>query len=467
MRKGFLGSLSALLAGTAVAFAEPPATSDPATAVAPNGIGQPTTVTPPRAAGAPAMEAPRSPYWPNPYGYSPVWGAPAVPHGGVADDRPHGSELITWGSAEYLLWWVKNQPLGIPLVTTGTPTGLGNLGSPDTAVLYGGSNADYHTFSGGRFTLGFGFGRDAWADWGVEGSGFFVEKRPATFFASSSVTGVPVLARPFINALDGTETQLLISDPGVPGSPANLAGGVARGSVAVTSFSDVYGWDVDIVHGWYRDGPLHVKLLGGFRYINMSEDLNIFSESTLLPGGTAGFAGTGVVPPSTVAILDHYGTRNEFYGGQLGARADYSAGCWVFSALGKIALGNTHEVIDLSGFTSRTGPGVVNGLNPAGLLVLSSNRGVRAHDEFAVVPEIGINVGYQVFRSLRVFAGYTFLYLSDVARPGDQISRTVNPNIVPASTTFGTATGPAQPSFTFNRTDFWAQGANVGFEIRY
>ena len=50
MRTGFLGSLSPLLAGTALAYAEPPATSDPATAVAPNGIGQPTTVTPPRAA---------------------------------------------------------------------------------------------------------------------------------------------------------------------------------------------------------------------------------------------------------------------------------------------------------------------------------------------------------------------------------------------------------------------------------
>lgn len=466
MRKGFLGSLTALLAGTALALAEPPATSDPAPAAAPNGTGQPPTLTPPHPVSAPAVEGPRSPYWPNPFGYSPTWGAPALPHEGAADDKPH-REFITWGSAEYLLWWVKNQPLGIPLVTTGNPATLGALGSPDTVVLFGGSNLDYHTFSGGRFTLGFGLGRDVWADWGVEGSGFFVEKRPVTFTASSSVIGVPLLARPIQNALDGTETVALISDPGVPGSQQNLAGGVARGSVAVNSFSDVYGWDVDIVRGWYRDGPLHVKLLGGFRYINLSEELNIFSDSTLLPGGVAGLAGSAVVPPSTVAILDHFATRNEFYGGQLGARLDYSGGAWVVSALGKVALGSTHEVIDLSGATRGSGPAVINGLVPAGLLVLSSNRGVRAHDEFAVVPEIGINVGYQICPSLRVFAGYTFLYVSDVARPGDQISRTVNPNIVPASRTFGTATGPAEPSFTFNRTDFWAQGANFGFEFRY
>jgi hypothetical protein len=386
-----------------------------------------------------------------------------VPHGAVAEDKCHG-EFITWGSAEYLLWWVKNQPLGVPLVTTGG-AGSGALGSPDTVVLYGGSNADYHSFSGGRFTLGFGLGRDAWADWGVEGSGFFLEKRPSDFLASSSVIGVPVLARPFLNALTNTEDRLSISDPGVPGSQANAAGGVARGSVSVTSFSDIYGWDVDLVRGWYRDGPLKVKLLGGFRYINMSEELNIFSNSTLLPGGMAGFAGNALLPPASAAILDHFGTRNEFYGGQLGARIDYGTGPWIISALGKVALGSTHEVIDLSGFTAAAG--TVNGVVPAGLLVTSSNRGARAHDEFAVVPEIGINVGYQVCNCLRVFVGYTFLYMSDVARPGDQINRTVNPNIVPVSQTFGTAAGPAQPSFTFNRTDFWAQGANFGFEVRY
>ena len=183
---------------------------------------------------------------------------------------------------------------------------------------------------------------------------------------------------------------------------------------------------------------------------------------------SAGFAGNTLLPPGTAAILDHYGTRNEFYGGQLGARVDYSTGCWVVSALGKIALGSMHEVIDLSGFTSATGAGGANGLVPAGLLVVSSNRGARAHDEFAAVPEIGINVGYQINPLWRVFVGYNFLYLSDVVRPGDQVSRIVNPNFVPVSQQFGTLPGTAlQPSPTFQRTDFWVQGINLGVELRY
>src|SRR5438067_13631103 len=115
MRKGFLGSLTAVLAGTALAFAEPPATSDPATAVAPHGTAPSMPLPPPHPAGEPLGDGPRSPYWPNPYGYLHGWEPPAAPHGGLPESKPHG-ELITWGSAEYLLWWVKNQPLGVPLV---------------------------------------------------------------------------------------------------------------------------------------------------------------------------------------------------------------------------------------------------------------------------------------------------------------------------------------------------------------
>ena len=53
-------------------------------------------------------------------------------------------------------------------------------------------------------------------------------------------------------------------------------------------------------------------------------------------------------------------------------------------------------------------------------------------------------------------------------RPGDQVNRTVNPNFVPVSQQFGTLTGTAlQPAPSFQRTDFWVQGINLGLEFRY
>jgi hypothetical protein len=52
--------------------------------------------------------------------------------------------------------------------------------------------------------------------------------------------------------------------------------------------------------------------------------------------------------------------------------------------------------------------------------------------------------------------GYTFLYISSVVRPSDQIDRSVN--IAPPNT---------RPAFSFHATDFWTQGVNLGLEIRF
>ena len=68
------------------------------------------------------------------------------------------------------------------------------------------------------------------------------------------------------------------------------------------------------------------------------------------------------------------------------------------------------------------------------------------HSRFAVLPTVNLAVGKQVTERTRLFAGYTFQYLSRAARLGDVLS-------------------PAAPGLTF--TDFWVQAVNVGLEYRY
>jgi hypothetical protein len=80
---------------------------------------------------------------------------------------------------------------------------------------------------------------------------------------------------------------------------------------------------------------------------------------------------------------------------------------------------------------------------------------------------VGINVGYQLTEHLRAFVGYSFLYWTHVARPGDQIDRAVNPTQLPLSTTAPQLTGPARPAPVLRDTDFWAQGISFGVEFRY
>jgi hypothetical protein len=76
-------------------------------------------------------------------------------------------------------------------------------------------------------------------------------------------------------------------------------------------------------------------------------------------------------------------------------------------------------------------------------------------------------VGYHVSESLRVYLGYDLLYLSDLARPGEQIDQVVNPTQLPTSAGPSPLTGPARPFFHFVNKDIWAQGLNVGMEFRY
>ncbi len=65
--------------------------------------------------------------------------------------------------------------------------------------------------------------------------------------------------------------------------------------------------------------------------------------------------------------------------------------------------------------------------------------------------------------------GYSFLYVSSVARPGDQIDRVINPNTSPAigSNFSGAVSSPPHPALNVQSSDFWAQGLNFGLEFRW
>src|SRR5207245_2423790 len=104
----------------------------------------------------PPLERPVTPYWPNPVG--PQQCAPAgMLCGAPAKSSPGDGTEAVWGSIDYVVSWIKKGPMPATLVTTGGTTNLGVLGASDTRVVFGGSDFDYRTFSGARFTGGFWF----------------------------------------------------------------------------------------------------------------------------------------------------------------------------------------------------------------------------------------------------------------------------------------------------------------------
>jgi hypothetical protein len=354
-----------------------------------------------------------------------------------------------WFRGEYLLWWTK-QSGAPPLVTTGAATDFlpGALGQPGTAVLVGGA-LDTEEHSGGRFTAGTWLGEGQ--QLGVEATYFFLGTRSAQFANSSTdAPGAAVLGRPFFDVLAGREDSSLVAFPGL-----------AAGTVTVAAPTYLQGAEANVLYGLWAGAHARLDLLTGFRWLELYEGLGV-GENVQVNASAPVFAG------DSITVADNFGTLNNFYGGQFGLRAALRRGAWDVDVTAKVALGDIHEVVTIGGVTTIAAPGQSPQVFNGGLLALPSNSGRFGHDAFAVVPEVGVNLGYHVTRWLRGYVGYTFLYCSDVVRPGDQVSRDVNRQQVATSNLFGgPPTGPAVPAFTRSSTDFWAQGVTFGLEFRY
>jgi hypothetical protein len=283
-----------------------------------------------------------------------------------------------------------------------------------------------------------------------------LEQRSTLFAAGSDAGGSPLLARPVFNSSSGAATASLASSPGV------FAGNVAAGNS-----DQLWGLEANLTGSLLENSGFRLRWLAGVRYLELDDTLDMLQDVSLLGGGIAGFQGRLLSAGSSLSIADHFGVRNEFVGGQIGGRAGYQRGSLGVDLTAKVALGSNHEALDVIGNTtlgSRPGGGP---LAPGGLLALGSNSGRFTHDEFTVVPEVGVLVSYQVTSGLRALVGYNFLYVTDVARAGDQVNLRVNPRQVPSSLEFGHGGGTLQPLPALHDSDFWAQGLTFGLEVRY
>jgi len=275
--------------------------------------------------------------------------------------------------------------------------------------------------------------------------GFFLGGNANTFTASSM--GVPLLARPFFNALTGTQDVEAVA------APTGLAGTFT----AVNTFF-LYGAEANLRRNlccgcnWFIDGFVGWRLLGLNEGLSMTENLAIYrSANQSLPAG------------ATFLVHDRFGTTNLFNGGQIGVIGEYRLGRWSINVREGIALGGTQQFVNIAGSTTSAAPGVLPTTSPGGLLALSSNIGPHTHSMVSFVEEIGVNLGYQFTNHIRGFVGYNFLFWSSVVRPGEQIDPVVNPNLIPPVV----AGGPNRPAFSFNGSNFWAQGLTLGLDIRW
>src|SRR5437763_4540304 len=136
MRTTLLSSITTLLVGAGFAVAQAPSPA--------GSVDQPPLPAVSEEKSAPAagdslpMLPPALPLNPAvPTGHL-AWNDPSASSKSI--DDPEGSPFHVWASGEYLLWWLKDAPLSVPLVTTGPAGSSGLLGADGTSVVLG--NAD-------------------------------------------------------------------------------------------------------------------------------------------------------------------------------------------------------------------------------------------------------------------------------------------------------------------------------------
>jgi len=392
----------------------------------------------------------------------PDLGCANTPRPGLCCPEPCADGWQARVSADYLLWWVRSGPTP-PLLTTG-PLGSGGeiagpatLGANGTVTLFGDKPLSYGAFSGGRLTL------DTWLDsagLGVQVGGFALEQRSVGFRAASDATGNPILAQPYFDVLANASLAQYVTFPNA------LAGGVA-----IASTSRLWGLESNLTGLSFGGGDFRGHLLAGFRYVDLAESLGSSQNQTVLPDGTAFLNGFQLNTGDTLVLADAFHTRNQFYGGQVGVEGEWQVGPLTLGATAKVALGSMHEVVQVQGSTFLLAAGVpgITDSAPAGVLAQDTNSGTTRKNTFAVVPELNLKVSYHITENLLASLGYSFLYISDVARPGSQIDPGINLTHVPSSELFGLVPefGPARPAPLFNHSDFWAQGISFGLELRF
>lgn len=347
-----------------------------------------------------------------------------------------------WVNTEWLYWTASGQRMP-PLVTTavpGTPQGIaGTLGGSATQTVFptGRVNDDWR--NGFRLRAGLWLGPDQRL--GVEGD-FFVLATSRQGFAAGS-PGVQILSRPFTNATAGSPDVYPVSFPGM-----------ANGAVVADSRSDLIGGGVSLVRTARSTPAGRFDWLLGYRYLSLQDDLTVGSDVT-----ATAFAGT-----PTVRAVDQFRTTNAFHGGLVGLNWEHRWSSWFFGVRSSVALGVTHGVATIDGQSAVAEPSGAVTPYPGGLLAQPTNSGRFTGNHFAVVPEVGVRLGAQVTERLRAHVGYNYLYWSSVLRPGDQIDLRVNPNLIAPTQPL---TGPALPTYSPQRTGYWAQGVSLGLEFRF
>jgi hypothetical protein len=403
------------------------------------------------AAPGPVLSLPSNVLFPDP-----VPPPTGMPGSGFAEKPPRypvdesGNRAINWfySQSELLYGWV-NKGDSRPLGTRGNALGRGVLGEPGTSSL--GATDDFDSAYGFRQMIGIWLVPSR--KFGFETGGYVLERQTAGFTATSD--GSAILARPFYDASTDSENARLIAFPDG-----------FRGTVSALGTTRNYGLEANFIFNAMERDAFSLDFLTGFRFLALEENLTVRDRTQAFNAGLVAYNGVLAGNPAAVAVTDRAATANRFYGMALGLRASGEYTRISYSLTTKISLGGVRQRQFTEGRTDFFPDGVTLGNStPTGMLYYTNNSGLQNRTKFAVVPELGLKLGYRITNRISSYIGYDVIYLNDAIRPSDTVSRSINPTLLPTSPTFGVPFGPNVPTAGIRTSDFLLQTFSSGVMV--
>ena len=371
-----------------------------------------------------------------------VWGFRPGTLTGLVYDATHDR---IWFRSEFLGWWTKGFTVPALLTTSpaGTPeTEAGILGVAGTRVLLGDQDLQGGFRPGERLTFGTWLGQTQ--TWGIEASYLQIAQQSDSY--SFNGANVPILARPFFNAQSGQQDAEILNYPGAQ-----------TGVFSAVATSELQTAEVLLRKNLTRRDCLAIDFSAGYRYQQLNDHLGV-ADTLSFSGSAAAFPAGSIVNQQ-----DLLATRNVFNGGEAGLTASLQRDRWSLETVVKVAIGETSSIVSMYGATTTSIPGQATTTQSGGLLVLPTNTGVFDSQRLSLVSELELTLGWNFTPQLRGTVGYDLLHWPGVARPGDQIDPNLDPRQFPPSV----SSTAARPEFVLHTRDYWAQGVNLGLDLRF
>lgn len=309
-----------------------------------------------------------------------------------------------WFKAGYSVWKISDSQIPYPLLTTGTGPLPGVIGGDDTVVLYGANHVDFNTFQGLTFEGGM------WLDQAhLNGLGFglqfFNTQNSNASFSSNGTDGIS-LSRPFFDVTQNLNFQNNILQVSTDGR---------AGTYDVSNSSKFGGFDVYYQRNLVNDCRFSLNAIVGYRYFQLTEELNQRQVSTTLPDSNAQPLILDNTIVDQLTLTDSFRTKNQINGVELGLKGEWNWGTFYAGGSAKVTLGSNRQSLDINGSTT----GVIDGSEvtlPGSLNALTSTRdgftsniGSTRYNQFIIMPELGVYAGVQVTSRVRVQLGYDCL----------------------------------------------------------